>query len=67
MSAAIKITCMDYSAVELRAVAAKCSDGDQARRLLAIAMILDGALTARCRASDGHGPSDPARLGTSLQ
>jgi len=43
MSAAIKITWMDYSAAELRAVAAKSSDGDQTRRLLAIAMILDGA------------------------
>ena len=42
MSAAIKITCMDYTAAELRAVAAKCSDGDLTRRLLAIAMILDG-------------------------
>jgi transposase len=43
MSAAIKITCMDYTAAELRGVAAKCSDGGQTRRLLAIAMILDGA------------------------
>jgi len=43
MSAAIKITRMDYTAAELRAVAAKCSDGGQTRRLLAIAMILDGA------------------------
>ena len=43
MSAAIKITRMDYTAAELRAVAARCSDGGQTRRLLAIAMILDGA------------------------
>jgi transposase len=43
MSAAIKITCMDYTAAELRAVAAKCIDADKTRRLLAIAMMLDGA------------------------
>jgi transposase len=43
MSAAIKVTCMDYTAAELRAVAAKCNDGDQTRRLLAIALILDDA------------------------
>ena len=43
MSAAIKIICMDYTAAELRAVAAKCSDGDLTRRLLAIAMVLDGS------------------------
>jgi hypothetical protein len=43
MSAAIKITCIDYTAAELRAVAAKCIDADKTRRLLAIAMLLDGA------------------------
>jgi transposase len=43
MGAAIRITCMDYTAAELRAVAAECSDVGQTRRLLAIAMILDGA------------------------
>jgi transposase len=43
MSAAIKITRMDRTATELRALAAKSDDADQARRLLAIAMIYDGA------------------------
>ena len=43
MSAAIKITCMDHSAAELRAVAAQCIDADKTRRLLAIAMVLDDA------------------------
>ena len=42
MSAAIKITRMDRTAAELRGVAAKSTDADQARRLLAIAMIYDG-------------------------
>ena len=43
MSAAIEITCQDHTAAELRAVAARCDDAGQTRRLLAIAMILDGA------------------------
>ena len=43
MSAAVKITNMDHTAVELRIRAAKSHDADQARRLLAIAMTLDGA------------------------
>ena len=43
MGAAIKITCMDHSAAELRAVAAQCIDAEQTRRLLAIAMVLDDA------------------------
>jgi transposase len=42
MSAAIKISRMDRTAAELRGVAAKSADADQARRLLAIAMIYDG-------------------------
>jgi transposase len=43
MSAAIKITRMDHAPAELRAVAAKSDDADKTRRLLAIAMIHDGA------------------------
>jgi transposase len=43
MSAAIGITQTDHTPVELRALAAKCDDASKTRRLLAIAMILDGA------------------------
>jgi len=43
MSAAIKITCMDHAPAELRTLAAKSDDADKTRRLLAIAMIHDGA------------------------
>jgi transposase len=43
MSAAIKITHMDHTPTELRALAAKSNDADKTRRLLAIAMILNGA------------------------
>jgi transposase len=42
MSAAIKITRMDRTPAELRGLAAKSGDADQARRLLAVAMIYDG-------------------------
>ena len=43
MSAAVKITRRDHTPAELRAIAAKSRDAAQARRLLAIAMILEGA------------------------
>jgi transposase len=42
MSSAVAITRMDHSPVELRASAAKTRDAAQSRRLLAIAMILEG-------------------------
>ena len=43
MGAAIKVTRMDHTAQELRALAAKSKDTAQARRMLAIAMVLEGA------------------------
>jgi transposase len=43
LSAAVKITWLEPSAVELRALAAKSRDTAQSRRLLAIAMVLDGS------------------------
>jgi transposase len=43
MSAAIKITRTEHAPAALRALAAKSDDADQTRRLLAIAMIHDGA------------------------
>lgn len=42
MSAAVKITRMDLTAAELRGLAAKSRDSTQSRRLLALAMVLDG-------------------------
>ena len=42
MGAAIGITRQDHTAAELRVVAAKCADGAKSRRLLAIAMVLEG-------------------------
>jgi transposase len=44
MSTAVVITRMDHTPAELRALAAKSDDVDQARRPLAIAMALEGTL-----------------------
>jgi transposase len=43
MSAAVTITQTEHTAAELRGFAAKSRDTAQSRRLLAIAMVLDGA------------------------
>jgi transposase len=42
MSAAIPITRLDLTASELRSFAGKCGDGAQVRRLLALALALEG-------------------------
>ncbi len=43
MSAAVKITRLDHTAADLRGVAARSRDVAQSRRLLAIAMVLEGS------------------------
>jgi transposase len=42
MGAALEITRRDYTSQELRALSGRCSDGAQVRRLLALALVLDG-------------------------
>jgi hypothetical protein len=42
MGAAVSITRREYTSAELRTLAVKRGDGGQVRRLLAIAMVLDG-------------------------
>ena len=44
MSAKIAITCADCTPDEIRQLAANCKDGSQARRLLAIALVMDGVM-----------------------
>jgi hypothetical protein len=67
MSAAVKITRMDHTAAELRVLAAKSRDSAQSRRLLAIAMVLEGGREpGGCRSSGRHGSANTARLGASL-
>ena len=43
VGAAISITRTDHTAVQLRALATKSRDPAQSRRLLAVAMVLDGS------------------------
>jgi len=42
MGAAVRITRMEHSPAALRRAASKCSNGEQVRRLLAIALVLEG-------------------------
>lgn len=55
MGKALTITRTERSSAELRALSAKCRDGAQVRRLLALAMVLDGASrgeAAECNGMD---------------
>jgi transposase len=53
MSAAIPITRLDQTASELRSFASKCGNGAQVRRLLAIALVLDGRSRAEAAELNG--------------
>ena len=57
----------DYSASELRRLAAGSKDANQSRRLLSLAAVLDGMGRAEAATHWRHGPPDAARLGSSLQ
>ena len=41
MGATLRITRMDYTSTDLRALAAKCDDGAEVRRMRAVALVLD--------------------------
>ena len=53
MGSAVKIERTEHTASALRAIAGKCRDGAQVRRLLALAMVLDGR--PRTEAADQNG------------
>ena len=53
MSAPLEITVMAQTATELRLIASKCRDGSQARRLLAIALVLEGCARTEAAARSG--------------
>lgn len=53
MSGAIPITRLDLTASELRSFASKFGDGAQVRRLLAIALVLDGHSRAEAAEKNG--------------
>src|SRR3954465_7504044 len=42
MGATLKVTCADHTSAELRVLAGKCTDGAQVRRILALALVLEG-------------------------
>jgi transposase len=53
MGAPVTITRDEFTAAELRAASAKCTDGAQVRRLLALALVLEGR--PRCEAAALNG------------
>ena len=53
MSGAVTITRLDHSASQLRAIAVKSDDANQTRRLLAIALVLEGASRAEAARQTG--------------
>ena len=42
MGSAVRVTRLDLTAAALRAASAKCPDGAQLRRILALALVLEG-------------------------
>ena len=53
MSAALDIRRTDYTSAELRALSGGCRDGAQVRRLLALALVLDGHSRTEAAALSG--------------
>jgi transposase len=53
MGAAVAITRTEHTAAGLRALAGRCRDGAQVRRLLALAMVLDGCGRTKAAARNG--------------
>jgi len=60
MGSAIPITRLDRTASGLRSFASKCGDGAQVRRLLAIALVLDGH--SRAEAAEKMAWTDKRRV-----
>ena len=53
MGAGVGITRTDHTSAELRALSGRCSDGAQVRRLLALALVLDGHSRTEAAALSG--------------
>ncbi len=53
MSAGVEITCTEHTSTQLLAIAARCGDAKQTRRLLAIALILEGTSRAEAARQTG--------------
>ena len=66
MSAAVGLR-DDFTASDLRRLAARAKDADQVRRLLALAAVYDGMDREMAARIWRHGSADTAGLGASLQ
>lgn len=53
MGAALEITRTEHTGTELRALSGRCSDGAQVRRILALAMVLEGRSRTEAAALNG--------------
>ena len=53
MGAMLTITRTDHTAAELRALSARCSDGAQVRRMLALALVLEGRSRSEAASLNG--------------
>jgi transposase len=53
MGAKLAVTRTDHTALELRALSARCSDGAQVRRMLALALVLEGHPRGNAAALNG--------------
>lgn len=67
MSAALAITRRNLTSAEMRRAASKSRDAKAARRMLALALVLEGSDRKTAAETCGIGPPDAARLGPSLQ
>lgn len=56
MGAMLRITRDDHTGAELRALSTKCTDGAQVRRMLALALVLDGRPRGEAAALNGMDP-----------
>ena len=53
MGTPLEITRKDYTSAELRALSSRCCDGAQVRRVLAVAMVLEGRPRSEAAAFNG--------------
>ena len=53
MGATLKVSCADHTSAELRALAGRCPDGAQVRRMLALALVLEGRSRGEAAALNG--------------
>ena len=53
MGAAVRVTRGDLTAAELRSASAKCTDGAQVRRILALALVLEGRSRSQAATLNG--------------